>query len=185
MKENVKKFLLIFIIGLLILCGVIYISYAAYKTNVSGNSITEIATPKIRIISENNYNENDDEYANTATTHIKELDNTSVYSNQFKVVNYDEQNYVTEVGMNYKLKLSYTDKLAPIDLKLYKIENDGTEKEVVLNEKLETTDFFEFIANKKEEQNYRVELNFNLSSGKMEKNVDVKVDVIATQVSPT
>ena len=51
--------------------------------------------------------------------------------------------------------------------------------------KLETTDFFEFIANKKEEQNYRVELNFNLSSGKMEKNVDVKVDVIATQVSPT
>lgn len=181
MKGKLKKFLFIFIIVLLLLCS----SYAVYKTNVSGNTVTEIASPQIRIVSENNYNESDDAYVNTATTHIKVLDNTRAYSNQFKVVNYDEQNCITEVGMNYKLKLSCTDKMAPIDIKLYKIGSNGTEQEIALNENLETTDLFEFIANEKEEQNYRVELSYNLSSGKMKKNVDVKVDVIATQVSPT
>lgn len=184
MKKKIKKVLFIVLIAFILLSSILYVSNALYKTKVNGTAKTMVASPKIGIISESNYNESSDAYAQTPTTHIKILDNVKTHSNKFKVVNYDENGEITEVGLRYKLKFSFSDKNAPLDLKLYNVLENGTEQEVALNDKLETIDSFEFKADKQEQQIFRTELKFDLTSGKMEENVDVKADITAIQVLP-
>ena len=79
--------IVIVLLVLITISSVLYFSNALYKTRVDGTSGTIVASPKIGIVSENNYNESGDEYAGTPTTHIEILDNIN------KIIDVPKNNY--------------------------------------------------------------------------------------------
>ena len=167
MKQNLKIFLCIAIVVLIVLIRILYVSNALYKTKVSGNELTSVASPKVRLINE--------------TTNVSVLD-LNKYTHEFSVVNYDSANNITEVSLDYKLAFELTDIDAPISMKLYKIEN-GQAKEIELNN-LETKNSFSFTTNGKQEDNYKLEMWFNLESGKMDENTNINVKLKSFQTEP-
>lgn len=166
---NKKKQLIGILVLIIFLLINLTITFALYKSNKSGNVQISVASPKIRIIN--------------STTHIDTLD-LNKYSNNFKIVNYDEENNISEVGMDYTLSFSYTDKNAPIDIKLYEIEDNGSEKEIQLDNNRTTIESTNFNGNIKQEKNYRIEIVFNLETGHMQENVDVNINLNSIQVKP-
>lgn len=165
-----KKKRTIIIVTLIMLISIgLLTTYSLYKSTEEGQAGLSVASPKVRIISE------------PAT--IEELD-LQTYSNEFSVVNYDENENVTEVGLDYTLSFEATDKKAPIGAKLYRIEDDGNETEMELDENLNTTSKLNFTAGSKQEDKYKLEIYFNLENGKMEENTDFKINLKAIQVQP-
>ena len=163
-KKNV-----ITIISLIVLLSIsLIVTKALYKGSDEGQANLSVASVKTRLINQ--------------TTHVEVLD-LQKYTNEFSVVNYDENNQISEVGLKYTLSFELTDEDAPIDMKLYKINSNGTETEVSLNRNLETGSY-SFEAGKSGEDKYKLEMWFNLATGKMDENVDLKVNVKSVQVEP-
>lgn len=133
-----NKKIMIIIALLIVLSISLSLTMALYKSSKSGQAQLSVASPKIRLVNE--------------TTHIEELD-LKHYSNNFKVVSYDESGKNSEVGLKYNLKLEITDEDAPIDMKLFKINSNGTETEVELNKNLETKSTYNFEAGKNKKMN--------------------------------
>ena len=163
-----KKTIIEILILITILSISLIITNALYKGEKKGQANLSVASPKIRLINE--------------TTHIEELD-FEIYSNDFKVVNYDENGDVTEIALNYILLFDMTNEDAPIDMKLYKIEENGSETEVTLDKNLETVPE-SFETGEKQKNNYRLKMWFNLETGHMDENVDLNINLKAIQVQP-
>lgn len=163
------KMIIVIAIITVILSVSLIATKALYKGKETGHANLSVASPKIRLINE--------------TTHIEVLD-LEKYTNEFKVVNYDQERETSEVGLKYTLFFELTDEDAPIDMKLFKIKDNGTEEEVKLNKNLETDSNYSFDAGIPQEDNYRLEIWFNLESGKMDENVDLKVNLKSVQVEP-
>lgn len=166
---NRRKQLISILVLIILLILSLTITYALYKSNDNGQAKVSVASPKIRIVN--------------TKTHVEKLD-LNTYKNEFKVVNYDEEDNISEVGMDYTLSFSISDEDAPIDIRLFKIESDGSEREIKLNKNKNTVESFNFKAKTKDEDKYRVEIMFNLVTGHMDENVDLNINLNSIQVRP-
>lgn len=90
-------------------------------------------------------------------------------SYEFKVKNYDEEEKLTQVNIEYYLEVS---RQTNNDV-LIKVYKEGEELKLLKNR----TEKFIFESTKKQEDNYRIEILFNNSSSieEMEEKIEVKV----------
>ena len=149
-----------------IFCINIIYTKALYKTKNYGQIDIKVASPKIRLINQ--------------ITNINELD-LNTYINEFKVVNFDENGNFSDVKMNYILNFEMSDKNAPIDIKLYKIDVNGNESQIPLNENMEMTSGCLMQAEKIQEDKYKLKIKYNFKNTKMNNDIDLKINLKSIQ----
>ena len=159
-------------VKIVILCVVVVviissfnIVYSRYQDVFLGRSKVEIAKPIIEIESIDN----------------SENISNGVYTNKFKVKNYNFDNKISETDLYYTLNIITVMRNMPATFKLYKINDNGSLSEVALYNNLQTQNQFRVYANSKYEQEFKLEVTYNLS-GILIQNPEVVISVDATQI---
>lgn len=155
----------------IIICNLIFImcfvfTFSAYKSIKNAKINSKIAKPKVRIVSE--------------TVNVEELD-LKKYTNEFSVVNYNENNEVSEIDLEYMLSVGFSKENLPISTKLYRINGDGNESEIELNKDFCVNEKFKMKSDNKTEDKYKLEMWFNLQNSQMPDDVEVMINLKAIQ----
>ena len=170
MKKKIKITFLALLLILMSLFIVYFIkdSFAQYKEYKTGQVATSIAKPIVRVIGNSNIN--------------LEFLTPEKERYAFKVVNYDEENNLTEVGLGYEIELD-TSNDCPINYSLYKIVDGNEEKLELINNIYSSDEVFSPLEAK--EENYILEVWLDKDSNiEFQENTDIIVNLKATQVLP-
>ena len=146
-----KQIILIILLAIVIVTFFSSFSYAKFTMKTDGKISTSIAKPICR-----------------AT--IKDKLYISNYQKkplEFEVYNYDENEKITDVAMEYKITIEVTQENAPLNYKLFRIYLDGSEEEVNItkdNNSIYMNSYVKMNSGKKETHKYRLETEYNNSS---------------------
>lgn len=135
--------------------------YSQYQINFQGRGNLQVAQAKIRLISN--------------STYLEVLDKNT-YFEEFRVVNYDENEQVTSVPIAYKIIVKTNDSDAPLNFELCQLQADGT--------KIKTDLANEFVlqAGQKQENLYQLAISYDFSDKPLNDDTEVFVELEAWQI---
>ncbi len=158
MKQKLKK-ILIASLAILLLNSSIFV-YSQYQNELHGKGKLQVASPKIRLISN--------------PTHLEVLDKNT-YFTEFQVLNYDENQQISKVNLSYKISVKTNPIDAPLKFELYQLEPDNTEV------KTDLTNSFSLKANEKQEHLYKLGICYDLSDTMLEDDTEVFIELETLQ----
>lgn len=104
----------------------------------------------------------------------------------FSVCNYNQNDDITDVEMKYYIKISLSQKNAPLKYKMYRIYDDGSEENIELNIRtnyIKSVKPVNFSTKIKQLHNYRLEIEYdNNSNMTIDKNIKINIGVESEQV---
>ena len=151
-----------------IIISSIFLVYSKYRKSTNVNSYTEIAEPIFEV---------EDSELNTI-----DFLNNDTYSYEFKIKNFKDDK-VSGINFEYNIEFILSQENAPINLKLYRIDNENkVELELIKNK----TMYKEQMGIEKEEKNYIVEIMYDKNSTHILENdlqIELNVEAIQREVS--
>lgn len=155
-RKKVEMRIIIIIITMILLFSEISLAKAFSKTKIETKS--EIAKPILKIECNPEMN-------------ITTCEEKKSYT--FKVKNYDETGKITQVDLEYYVKI-IPDTNEIIHFKIYKNEEE-------LNIDSNRTEYFPLEKEKEQEDNYKIEILFNQSYFVEEMKEEIKIEICARQ----
>lgn len=166
MTKVIKIFIFIALISIVF---VISFSISRYSSNKTGAFSFMVAKPIARV------SMGDEIY----------ISNYGQRPLNFSIHNFDTNNKVSEVAMNYVIKMTVSQANAPLNYKLYRVYADNSEEEIgisVNNGVITSTSTLSMNAGTKETQNYKLEFIYNKASNvNLASNLSITIDVDAVQ----
>lgn len=147
-------------IAFLLLNGSVLV-YSRYQTNFQGQGNLEVAQPQICLISN--------------STYLEILDKNT-YFEEFQVVNYDENEQITNVPLTYKLLVKTNYSNSPLNFELYQIQEDGTKI------KTDLTNEFVLQANERQKHLYQLAVTYDFSERPLEDDTEIFLELEAWQI---
>ena len=160
MKQNMKKIVSIGLICLLLNYSILV--YSTYQETLRGKGTLQPAIPQIRLI---------------YITSPIEIFGTNTYVTEFQVVNYSEDDQITQVNLAYTLLIRTEPENIPFNFKLYQFDENWNTHEVPL------TSSFTFSTNEKQKHHYQLESSYHLPDAPVEENIEIFVDLEIVQIS--
>lgn len=169
-KKITNKSIIISVILIVIL--IIGLSYSKYTLGTDGQLKFSVAKPISRAII------NKDLY----------ISNYFQKPLEFYICNYDENNNISDVGMEYYITLELSQENAPLMYKLYRVYSEEVEEEVEIiidKNTIRTIKPVEMNGNENIKHNYKLEISYdNNSINSLDENLGVSISVKSQQINP-
>lgn len=166
MKKTLK---ILLFLALICIAFAISFSISKYSSNKNGALSFRVAKPIARVSMGNEIY----------------ISNYGQRPLNFSIHNFDTSNRVSEVAMNYVIKMKVSQANAPLKYKLYRIKADNSEEEIsisVNNGVITSTSQLSMNAGTKETQNYKLEFIYDKTSNvNLASNISITIDVDAIQ----
>lgn len=167
MKLKVQIFILII---LLIVGFLIHYTACTYFSQIEGNICFSIAEPICRAIIQDN------------CIYISNYEPKPLY---FSICNFNEKGKVTEIGMKYNIMVKSNQPNAPLKYRLYRINKDGSEENIQVNNSRENTKTAlpTTLGTLKEIHNYKLEIEYdNEDNIILDKNIILSIILESEQI---
>lgn len=169
MKLKVQIFILII---LLIVGFLIHYTACTYFSQIEGNICFSIAEPICRAIIQD------------SCIYISNYEEKPLY---FSICNFDEKGNITEIAMKYNITIKSTQPNAPLKYSLYKINKDGSEENIQVNnngENIKTVSPI-ILGTLKEIHNYKLKIEYdNKDNMTLDKNIILSIVLDSEQIVP-